>query len=146
MVPEPAPGAAARHWLLLLGSSLPTDACLQRALVGLTALGEVRVATPVRRFPSYAGEPSRRYFNALAELATPLDRDALRTRLRALEAQLGRRRDVPGEVAIDLDLLAFADGTGWRADAHALAKGDLDHPTTRTLLALAGIDAIRRDV
>jgi 7,8-dihydro-6-hydroxymethylpterin-pyrophosphokinase len=98
----------------------------------------------VRHCPSYAGESGRWYFNALAELVTVLDRAPLHARLRAIEAQLGRRRDVPGEVAIDIDLLASDAGDGWQADRHALAKGDLDHPVTQALLQLAGVDAVRR--
>lgn len=140
-----APEPPVRRWLLLLGSSLPTDDRLQRALSRLGELGTAHAVTPVRRFPSYTGEPGRWYFNALAELDSAQGRDQLHAQLRAIEAQLGRRRDVPGEVAIDLDILAVDDGHGWRTDAHALAKGDLDHPTTRGLLALAGIDTIRRD-
>ncbi len=133
-----------QRWLLLLGSSLPTDAGVQRALVALGALGVVRAVTPVQRFPSYTGEPGRWYFNALAVLENAQGRAALHAQLRAIEAHLGRRRDVPGEVAIDLDILASDDGCGWQADAHALAKGDLDHPTTRSLLALAGVGKIQR--
>ena len=138
------PTPAMYRWLLLLGSSLPTDACVQRALVRLGELGTVRAATPVRRCPSYAGEPGRWYFNALAELDSALDHVALHARLRTIEADLGRRRDVPAEVAIDLDILASHVDGDWQADAHALAKGDLDHPITQTLLQLAGIAGIRR--
>lgn len=144
MASPSAAGTTPCRWLLLLGSSLPTDACMQRALVRLGALGAVRAVTPVRRCPSYDGTPDRWYFNALAELDATLDRTALHARLRAIEAELGRRRDVPGEVAIDLDILARHAGGGWQADAHALAKGDLDHPITQTLLQLAGIAGIRR--
>lgn len=138
------PSTAGYRWLLLLGSSLPTDAGVQRALVRLRALGSVRALTPVRRCPSYDGTPDRWYFNALAELDSALDHAALHARLRAIEAALGRRRDVPGEVAIDLDILARQVDGSWQADAHALAKGDLDHPITQTLLQLAGIAGIQR--
>lgn len=127
-------------WLLLLGSSRPDDHCLRNALVQLAAFGPVQVLTPVTRFPSYTGEPDRWYFNALATIQSPWDRAGLHAALRAIEAALGRRRDVPGEVAIDLDILARRDAHGWHADAHALAKGDLAHPTTCALLRAAGID------
>ncbi|PWK83880.1 2-amino-4-hydroxy-6-hydroxymethyldihydropteridine diphosphokinase [Fulvimonas soli] len=128
---------APRRWLLLLGSSLPDDARVRAALDRLAELGAAAPLTPIRRFPSHSG--GGEYYNALARLDAALGRAALRERLRALEAALGRRRDVPGEVAIDVDILAGLDGTRWRADPHARAKGEFGRAPVQALLRQAGI-------
>jgi 2-amino-4-hydroxy-6-hydroxymethyldihydropteridine diphosphokinase len=129
----------ARRWLLLLGSNLPHDGCVSAALARLAQLGTTVALTPIRRFPPHDGGRGD-YFNALATLASELDAAALAERLKELEAALGRRRDLPGQVAIDLDILAGEDDGRWRATGHAVAKREFDKPAVAALLREAGID------
>lgn len=129
------------RWLLLLGSNLDDEARLRQALSALARLGVSHVLGAVRRLPAYDG--AGEYHNALAELAFEGDRGALDGALKRLEVELGRRRDVPGEVAIDIDILACHDGAAWRADPHARAKGEFDHDPARVLLQQAGIEVER---
>jgi 2-amino-4-hydroxy-6-hydroxymethyldihydropteridine diphosphokinase len=130
---------ASRRWLLLLGSNLPHDGCMTAALARLSQCGETTALTPIRRFAAHDGGRGE-YFNALATLASELDAPALAGRLKQLEAELGRRRDASGQVAIDLDILACADADGaWRADAHAMAKREFVQPPVASLLREAGI-------
>jgi 7,8-dihydro-6-hydroxymethylpterin-pyrophosphokinase len=128
----------AQRWLLLLGSSLAGDGCVRAALQRLGVLGDVTALTPIRRLPTYDGS-ARVYHNLLAVLACAHDLDAalLAARLKRIEAELGRR---PGdEIAIDIDILAMADGARWKLDAHALAKREFEHPPALTLLAEANL-------
>ena len=128
----------ARRWLLLLGSNLASAACLREALDRLAALGEVDVLTAIRQLPANNGR-GRDYHNVLVVLGLESDIDAakLAPQLKRIESGLGRR---PGEeVAIDIDILAAAEGARWRVDAHALAKREFEHAPATTLLAEAGI-------
>lgn len=127
-----------RRHLLLLGSNLADASRLDQALDALRALGAVTQPLPVRHGPPRSGDGAW-YFNALAVLACALDDAALDAALAAIEQQLGRRRD-GSEVAIDIDRLAVAQGSGaWRAHPHALAKGELARPPAAGLLAACGI-------
>jgi 2-amino-4-hydroxy-6-hydroxymethyldihydropteridine diphosphokinase len=128
------------RWLLLLGSSLPTDERLRAALDRLAELGTPTPLTAIEQFPSHSGGGP--YYNALVRLDTALDRTALRERLRTLEAMLGRRRDGPGEVAIDVDLLAHHIDGCWQADTHAQAKGEFVREPVATLLRQAGVEVV----
>jgi 2-amino-4-hydroxy-6-hydroxymethyldihydropteridine diphosphokinase len=127
-----------RRWLLLLGSNLAGPERVQRALETLARLGHVTLLTPIERMPARR-DPPRFYYNALATLDVDLDRDALRARLKQIEAGLGRARDGSGEVAIDIDLLAMHANGCWRADPHALAKDEFAQTPARELIAAAGI-------
>ena len=127
-----------RRWLLVLGSNLAEDACLRRAMVELEALGEVTQLTPVLLTRARRGDGH--YHNALVALVSALPDAALGQALKRIEADLGRVRDGSGVVAIDIDPLAFDEGLGWRPDAHALEKGELQREPVPQLLAQAGIE------
>ncbi len=131
---------AAHRWLLLLGSNLEDDALVREALQHLADLGEVEQLTAIRRFQAY-GSGLGPYFNALARWDTSKDRDDAMSCLKALEHQLGRERAAMC-VDIDVDILACVDAGGaWRADPHALTKGEFTHAPVVALLREAGIDA-----
>jgi len=132
-----------RRWLLQLGSNLPTDAVLHSALQRLGGLGAVEVLAPPQRLAP-AGGQGPDYVNALVSLDCPLDREALHPALRQIESDLGRDRNDPQRVAIDIDLLALDEGHGWLADTRALAKGELQRWPTTHLLAQAQIDLAAR--
>ncbi|HKZ10493.1 MAG TPA: 2-amino-4-hydroxy-6-hydroxymethyldihydropteridine diphosphokinase [Rhodanobacteraceae bacterium] len=126
------------RWLLLLGSNLADPECIQQALETLAVLGQVTSLTPIERMPA-RGDPSRFYYNALAMLDCDLDRDALRTRLKQIETELGRVRDGSGEVAIDIDLLARQANERWLADPHAIEKREFAQAPARDMLEAAGL-------
>lgn len=131
---------ATQSWLLLLGSNLADSSRVDEALSRLSQLGTLTLLTPVARYPSHCGTDE--YFNALARLDTASEGEPLRQQLHELEIALGRRRDVPGEVAIDVDILAsYRDGR-WHADSHAVGKGEFAHMPVTALLPLADIDEI----
>lgn len=70
----------------------------------LTArFGPVR-ASPVYRSPDHTGAGAD-YLNAVFELRTDADPASLAAGLRDIERLAGRRRDLPGVCALDLDLL-----------------------------------------
>lgn len=128
----------AHRWLLLLGSNLADPECIQQALETLAVLGQVTSLTPIERMPA-RGDASRFYYNALAMLDCDLDRDALRTRLKQIETELGRVRDGSGEVAIDIDLLARQANERWLADPHAIEKREFAQAPARDMLEAAGL-------
>jgi 2-amino-4-hydroxy-6-hydroxymethyldihydropteridine diphosphokinase len=125
--------------LLLLGSNLAGPERMQDALAGLAALGSVIPLTPIRRLPAAHGDASRLYYNVLVTLDCTLGREALRARLRQIEAELGRQRNGSGVVAIDIDLLATQAAERWLADPHALEKREFAQTPARELLEAAGI-------
>lgn len=127
----------ARRWLLMLGSNLSDDALVHEALRRLQAIGATAALTPVRRFPSHDGRPVD-YANALAELSFDDGRAALDASLKRLERALGRDRAACGQVAIDIDILAWREEDGWRADEHAQAKGEFERPPVQALLRESG--------
>lgn len=124
-------------WLLLLGSTLADDERVHAALRALAELGPARLLAPIRHGPG-SGDARRSYFNALVEIHHDGDAAQLVAACKAIERRLGRRRDVD-EVAIDIDLLARWSDGAWRADAHALAKGEFGQPHALALFADAGI-------
>lgn len=126
------------RWLLSLGSNLADDGRVRAALARLPGLGTCHVLTTIRRFPAHHGHGA--YFSALVSLAVDADRALLDTRLKALEAELGRQRGrADHAVAIDIDILARDDGHGWQTDAHARGKGEFHEPDVLALLTEAGI-------
>lgn len=131
--------SASRRHLLLLGSNLADDRRLQQGLAALGALGALERPVPVLHLPPRHGTGAW-YFNTLAVLECTLDDAALLRALHGIEAVLGRRRDGGAEVAIDIDRLAVAaPGGDWRADPHAVEKGELAGRPARDLLAASGI-------
>lgn len=128
----------ARRWLLLLGSNLAGPERIRQALETLVVLGPVKSLTAIERL-SARGDPSRFYYNALATLDCDLGRDALRTRLKRVEIELGRVRDGSGEVAIDIDLLARQEDGRWLADPHAIDKREFMQTPARELIEAAAI-------
>lgn len=127
-----------QRWLLLLGSNLDEPERVERALAELAALGTVSSLTPVRRMPA-RGDASRHYYNALVVLDSGSERATLIASLKRIESRLGRKRDQPGEVAIDIDLLATCAAGRWQADPHALAKREFTQAPAAELLEEAGI-------
>lgn len=128
-------GESPQRWLLLLGSSLPGP---ERLHAALAALGEAGWLTGVQRFAADDASP-RQFYNALAQWHVAGDADTVRSRIRDIEAALGRDRDNRHEVAIDIDLLAhWADGQ-WQVWPHAQAKGEFSRPLVQGLLREAGV-------
>lgn len=134
----------ARRWLLLLGSNLPEDDALRTAQERLGTLGAVQMLTPIEHLRPASGTGPR-YFNALLVVDSTLSRDELRDTLRRIESELGRDRSDPARVAIDIDLLGWQHNNLWRADEHALAKGEPTHWPTMHLLKLAGLSLVGDD-
>lgn len=132
------PDARLHRYLLLLGSNLATAERLDAALDALAAIGSVALLAPVTRTPA-RHDPTRFYFNALAQLDCARDRDALVARMKQLETELGRVRDASHVVAIDIDLLASFTGAAWHADPHAIAKREFSQSPARELLRDVGI-------
>lgn len=131
--------SVARRHLLLLGSNLDHDLRLRQALAALAALGHLERPAPMLHLPPQAGH-GRWYFNTLVVLECALDDAALERAVHGIEDALGRSRDGGSEVAIDIDRLAVADTDGaWRADPHAVAKGELGRRPASDLLARSGI-------
>ncbi len=124
-----------QRWLLLLGSSLPMP---ERLHAALAALGDAAWLTSVQRFAADDDSP-RQFYNALAQWQVAGDADAVRARIRDIEAALGRDRADPHEVAIDIDLLARRVDGQWQAWPHALAKGEFARPLVQGLLREAGV-------
>lgn len=119
----------------MLGSSLPTAGRLHAALA---ALGDAAWLTRVQRFAADDASP-RQFYNALAQWQVDGDDDAVRARIRDIEAVLGRDRADPREVAIDIDLLARRADGQWQAWPHAQAKGEFARPLVQRLLREAGV-------
>ncbi len=129
-----------RCWLLMLGSNLPDDRCLQTALAALTVAGATRQLTEVVRRPSYDGQGS--YFNVLIEHLAGSEEAELRSMLKQLEVSLGRVRDGRSEVAIDIDLLAELHQQRYVALPRAIEKGEFEQPLVQELLAAAGLSPV----
>lgn len=123
--------------LLFLGSNADSDEVIQRALHSLAALGKV-TQFDVEHLPPRSGSGAW-YFNALAIVEHKKSAQDLRQSLRAIEQALGRNRQTPEVVAIDIDVLAFRHGNDWLADAHALEKGELETYPVQGMLSKAGI-------
>lgn len=129
-------------WLLLLGSNDPDDARLWQALQRLAEFGRVD-CLGVHHLPPREGEGAW-FYNALVRFETGLAAPELKVVLRAIEVALGRDRNTPLQVAIDIDILA-CDRQGWLADRHAQDKGDLTGWPASQLLAEAGLQVRHAD-
>lgn len=97
-----------------LGSNLQQPE--QQVMAALTALAEIRQTTRVAQSQLYATPPmgpqdQPDFVNAVAALQTSLGLQAFFRELRALESNMGRRRDGQrwGPRIIDIDLLLFDD-------------------------------------
>ena len=94
--------------LISLGSNCGGPGKLREAVALLRcAFGKVEATSPEETAPLQGTGPS--YFNAVALAETDLPACEVKQLLRRMEAQLGRNRDTPGIVAIDLDLLAYGE-------------------------------------
>ncbi|MGX5729296.1 2-amino-4-hydroxy-6-hydroxymethyldihydropteridine diphosphokinase [Pseudoxanthomonas beigongshangi] len=91
------------RYLLILGSGTEGDVQLARARAALAGEGRILALSPVVIGDSVVAGDPHRYANQAVLLETALERLAFNARLKALEAELGRR---PGDAAcaIDLDL------------------------------------------
>jgi 2-amino-4-hydroxy-6-hydroxymethyldihydropteridine diphosphokinase len=98
-----------RTAFIALGSNIEPEANLPRAARALQRLGRARSVSQVYESEAVgpAGQP--RFLNAVVEIEVELDADALRNRLREIEAEMGRIRtaDKYAPRPIDLDLVAF---------------------------------------
>jgi 7,8-dihydro-6-hydroxymethylpterin-pyrophosphokinase len=124
------------RWLLLLGAEARYGDSLDIARVRLAALGDVRPLTEVRLTDAADGGGCR-YRNQLVSLEHEGSREALVDACKRIERALGR--GTGDGVPLDIDLLAYADGSGWKAHTHAIAKREFDTPHVRLLLREAGL-------
>lgn len=127
------------RWMLLLGSNLADDTRLHAAVEHLMALGNGAWLTSIEQHAA-DGHGAGMYYNALVMLDCEATRETLDAELKWIEAALGRRRDGSSEVAIDIDIVASWQDDAWRADAHALAKGEFARATLPRLLRGAHLD------
>jgi 2-amino-4-hydroxy-6-hydroxymethyldihydropteridine diphosphokinase len=98
----------ARDFVIGLGSNLgERERLLTQAVTRIAALPELQLGALSRIFESDGmGPPQPRYLNAAVRVACAADADALLDQLLAIEAALGRIRDVRwGPRLIDLDIL-----------------------------------------
>lgn len=101
-------------------------ATVEAALATLASLGTVRARSAVID-SAPLGPSRRRYANAVALIATPLEPPALLTACKAMERRFGRRRGRRwGERVLDLDLILWSGGQ-WRSRTLTLP-----HPAFRT--------------
>lgn len=132
-----------RRWVpayVALGSNLDGPrAQVERAMVALHELPETRF---VLRSSLYRSRPlgpvaQPDFVNAVAGLLTRLDPQALLSRLKTLEAQLGRERPVVrwGPRRIDLDLLVHGDARSAAADLQLPHPGIAERPFVLVPLA-----------
>lgn len=127
------------RWLLLLGSEARYDGSLDSARLRLAALGELRPLTQARLTQASDGS-GRRYRNQLVSLEYVGSRSAVVDECKRIERALGRGA-IDG-VPLDIDLLAHADGVGWRAEDDAIAKREFDTAHVRVLLEEAGLERL----
>ncbi len=101
------------------------DHVVKAAMAALDELGEVTAASPVIRTAAL-GPAGRGFANAAAVLATPLEPDALLSRLKQIERRFGRRRGRRwGARVLDLDIILWSEG------AHAAPGLTVPHPEFR---------------
>jgi 2-amino-4-hydroxy-6-hydroxymethyldihydropteridine diphosphokinase len=99
----------AERVFLSLGSNIEPERNLPRAARELRRLGRILAVSTVYRNPAVGPTPQSDFLNAAVLLETDLSPKALRTELRALEEQLGRRRgpDKYAARTIDIDVVLF---------------------------------------
>ncbi len=99
--------AMSQRVLLMLGSNVDAQRQLQAACARLRERFAVLAVSGCHPSPAagHAGAPA--YINQAVVIASELDRDALKSALRAIEAALGRQRPnpEPGLCPIDIDAL-----------------------------------------
>jgi 7,8-dihydro-6-hydroxymethylpterin-pyrophosphokinase len=127
------------RWLLLLGAEARYQASLDTARVQLAALGGLQPLTQARLTDASDGS-GRRYCNQLVSLAHDGSRSAVVDACKRIERALGR--GALDGVPLDIDLLAHADDTGWRADEDAIAKREFDTAHVRALLEEAELERL----
>ena len=107
--PPARPGAQRRTAFIALGSNIEPEENLPRAARALQRLGKAQSVSKVYESEAVgpAGQP--RFLNAVVGIEVDLDADALRKRLREIEAEMGRVRtaDPYATRPIDLDLVAL---------------------------------------
>jgi 2-amino-4-hydroxy-6-hydroxymethyldihydropteridine diphosphokinase len=96
--------------VISLGSNVEPERFLPMALRRLQEIGPVEAVSTVYENPAVGPDGQPAFLNAAVRLASPIGPDELRTRLRAIEADLGRVRtgDRYAPRRIDLDILIFA--------------------------------------
>lgn len=100
------------EWAFIsLGSNIDPEQHLPCAAARLSELGEQLSFSRVYQSPAVGPSPQPDFLNAAAKLRTALDPTAVRERLRAIEAELGRVRsaDKFAPRTIDLDLCLFGN-------------------------------------
>lgn len=126
------------RWLLMLGSNLPTDERLRRAMAMLSSFGRVEGLGDILHLPSRSSG-GMWYFNSLVAIESTLERGEFRKALASVEDALGRDRSDPEIIAIDVDVLAVECDGEWVADAHAVEKNELERWPANRLLSNAGL-------
>lgn len=96
---------------IALGSNIDPETNLPLAAARLSELGNPIAASTVYQNPAIADEPQPDYLNAAVLIETALNPLAIRDKLRAIEADLGRIRteDKFAPRTIDLDLCILGD-------------------------------------
>jgi 2-amino-4-hydroxy-6-hydroxymethyldihydropteridine diphosphokinase len=115
---------------LLLGSNVDPGRHVPLALADLEVLGTVRARSGAWRSPPAGGAVGPDFWNLAVLLQTPLDADALRVALRAIETRHGRVRPAPplAPRTIDIDVVgengsaAAAEVKRWAHVAVPLAE------------------------
>jgi 2-amino-4-hydroxy-6-hydroxymethyldihydropteridine diphosphokinase len=93
--------------LLMLGSNVEADRQLAAACALLGERFELIAVSSRHPSPAVGQTGAPAYLNQAAVIATELDRDALKTALRAIEAQLGRQRPNPEPQLCPIDIDAL---------------------------------------
>lgn len=134
-----------------LGSNQDAEANLARAVTELASIGTVSAVSNVYESTTVDGVDEPNYLNAAVLIETSLPAGAIRRRLKAIEATMGRSADsASGAIPIDLDLCLLGDQivrTGGVSvpDANIVKRAylaltlselraDLRHPETSELL------------
>lgn len=103
------PGGSAL--VLVLGSNVDAHAQLARARAALAAYGTIAARSREVEAPSHAAGDASVYANQAVLLATTTSPGAFRSAARAIEAALGRDREVAA-CALDVDIVAGLDADG----------------------------------
>ena len=121
--------------LLLIGSNVDADAQIKAALELLQL--EFSIAAKSARYQSLAAGPvdAPSYLNQAVLISTPLDRVALKPRLRGIEARLGRERPAvdPRLCPIDIDAIACLEGSLTICDEKSFAASYAQAPIADVL-------------